>query len=270
MCVKQFYGYTCGHCSIPTLIPCPLVASNPFFPTCGFPAERPVFTGEYCHACFRVLWNAKVLKDEEEHRALHLRGECACEVRFEGEDQAKILKEETPNGQKEATSHVQLPANHGVFNEAALLSTGNTSHASTQQQQQWQAHALLSNSNRLGFQQPQEGIRMTNPNQSYTIAIGTQDAQSQLMMGEVGSGMKWYPNPPPMWPQSSRPRHKAQRGQRSASAKVVKNYDLTLPELVSSAQDGTAAAILKTRHEGSTEPQQPVVVSSDLAELEST
>jgi hypothetical protein len=214
MCVKQFYGYTCGHCSIPTLIPCPLVASNPFFPTCGCPAERPIFTGEYCHACFRVVWNSKVLKDEEEHRALHLRGECACEVRFEGEDLEKILKEETPNGQVEATSHVQLPANHGVFNEAALLSTGHTSHASTQQQ--WQAHALLSNSNRFGFQQPQEGIRMTDPNQSYTIAIGTQDAQSQLMMGEVGSGMKWYPNHHLCYlsPADLASRHKEDRGRR--------------------------------------------------------
>lgn len=269
MCVKQFYGYSCGHCSIPTLIFCPLVASNPFFPTCGFPAERPIFTGQYCHACFRVLWNAKVLKEEEEHRLRHLRGECACEVRFEGEDQEKSLRGQALNGQVEATSHVELPASHGIpENGAALfLTTGDTSYASTQQQ--WQTHVLLPNSNRLEFQLPQEGIQMTDLNQPYTIDVGTQDSQTQLMMGEDGSGMKWYPNPPPMLvPQSGRSRLKAQRGHKLVSSKVTKNYTLPLPELVSSAQDATGAAILESRHEGDREPHQPVVVSSDVGELE--
>ena len=98
MCVKEFLGYNCGHCSVPVLRQCPLSASNPIFPVCKWPAERPIFTNEYCHACSRVVWNIKVLKDEEDHRERHLRGECMCEVIFEGEDREERIQ---PHGGKE-------------------------------------------------------------------------------------------------------------------------------------------------------------------------
>ncbi|KAH6675686.1 hypothetical protein B0J14DRAFT_561399 [Halenospora varia] len=97
MCIKQYLGYICGHCSIPELIRCPLTAQNPVYPPCVIPGERPIQTNENCHPCLRVLWNQKVLAEEEEHRQAHLRNECLCEVVFDGEDKeyrAKLAKEQ--------------------------------------------------------------------------------------------------------------------------------------------------------------------------------
>ncbi|KAF4624097.1 hypothetical protein G7Y89_g14077 [Cudoniella acicularis] len=92
MCVKEFLGYNCGHCSTPVLRACPLTLSNDAFPPCAFPAERPIFTNEYCQACSRVVWNQKVLAEEEKHREKHLHGDICCDVIFEGEDREKRLK----------------------------------------------------------------------------------------------------------------------------------------------------------------------------------
>lgn len=98
MCVKEFFGYKCGHCSIPTLRQCPISASNPSFPICDYPAERPVFTDGYCHPCFRVLWNARVLEEEESHKQLHLRGQCNCGTIFEEEGLEKRVRFMVGNG----------------------------------------------------------------------------------------------------------------------------------------------------------------------------
>lgn len=89
MCVKEFLGYNCGHCAIPYLRQCPLTASNTNFPPCKYPAERPIFTNENCHPCSRVLWNQKVLKEEEEHRVKHQNGECECPVIFDAEERER-------------------------------------------------------------------------------------------------------------------------------------------------------------------------------------
>ncbi|KAH8676643.1 hypothetical protein BGZ60DRAFT_261563 [Tricladium varicosporioides] len=100
MCIKQYLGYICGHCSIPELIRCPLTAQNSVYPPCHIPAERPIQTNENCHPCLRVLWNQKVLAEEEEHRQAHLRNECLCEVVFDGEDKVyrvQLAKERHAN-----------------------------------------------------------------------------------------------------------------------------------------------------------------------------
>ncbi|CAL3963966.1 unnamed protein product [Diplocarpon coronariae] len=84
MCVKEFLGYNCGHCSVPHLRRCPLTLLNASFPDCEYAAERPLFINENCHACTRILWNDRVLKEEESHRARHHAGECGCPVIFDG------------------------------------------------------------------------------------------------------------------------------------------------------------------------------------------
>ena len=86
MCVKEYVGYNCGHCSIPTLRRCPLSISNPMFPVCNWPAERAIHQQEFCHPCSRVVWNSRVLAEEEKHRQHHLDNECGCGVIFPGED----------------------------------------------------------------------------------------------------------------------------------------------------------------------------------------
>ncbi|KAJ5032761.1 uncharacterized protein L3040_009353 [Drepanopeziza brunnea f. sp. 'multigermtubi'] len=89
MCVKEFLGYNCGHCSFPYLRKCPITSQNDSYPACHFPAERPIYTNENCHSCARVVWNSRVLKEEEEHRARHYMGECDCPVIFDTEDRER-------------------------------------------------------------------------------------------------------------------------------------------------------------------------------------
>ncbi|KAL2064785.1 hypothetical protein VTL71DRAFT_3924 [Oculimacula yallundae] len=98
MCVKEFLGYNCGHCATPYLRQCPLTASNPTYPPCQFPAERPIFTNENCHPCSRVLWNQKVLADEEKHRKQHAMGECDCPVIFDVADRERRLRPRSGKG----------------------------------------------------------------------------------------------------------------------------------------------------------------------------
>ncbi|KAI9053745.1 hypothetical protein LZ554_002696 [Drepanopeziza brunnea f. sp. 'monogermtubi'] len=89
MCVKEFLGYNCGHCSFPYLRKCPITSQNDSYPACHFPAERPIYTNENCHSCARVVWNSRILKEEEEHRARHYMGECDCPVIFDAEDRER-------------------------------------------------------------------------------------------------------------------------------------------------------------------------------------
>ncbi|PVH88554.1 hypothetical protein DL98DRAFT_628578 [Cadophora sp. DSE1049] len=98
MCVKEFLGYNCGHCAIPYLRQCPVSASNPTFPPCKYPAERPIFTNENCHPCSRVLWNAKVLAEEDAHRKRHQQGDCDCPVIFDAADRERRLRPRSGKG----------------------------------------------------------------------------------------------------------------------------------------------------------------------------
>ncbi|KFY31076.1 hypothetical protein V493_01440 [Pseudogymnoascus sp. VKM F-4281 (FW-2241)] len=93
MCVKEFIGFNCGHCALPTLRACPIASQSPHFPYCRYPAERPIPLTENCPSCARVLWNQRTLANEESHREVHYRlgrEECAfdsekgsCETRFD-------------------------------------------------------------------------------------------------------------------------------------------------------------------------------------------
>jgi hypothetical protein len=82
---------------MPHLRACPVTASNPTFPACKFPAERPIYTNENCHSCERVLWNIEVLRKEEEHRQMHKHRTCHCEVIFDAEERERRLR---PRGTK--------------------------------------------------------------------------------------------------------------------------------------------------------------------------
>ncbi|RFU36058.1 hypothetical protein B7463_g272, partial [Scytalidium lignicola] len=88
MCVKEFFGFICGHCSVPILKLCPIAAQHMIYPPCEWPAQRAIYVQEYCHPCSRVVWNQTILRQEEEHRARHQRKECSCNVIF-GERERK-------------------------------------------------------------------------------------------------------------------------------------------------------------------------------------
>lgn len=82
MCFSEFIGYTCGHSSAEVLRPCPMTTQQHTNPLCARHARRPMLVPEMCPACQRVLHGRAVLITEWEHRWMHERGVCGCEVRF--------------------------------------------------------------------------------------------------------------------------------------------------------------------------------------------
>lgn len=84
MCHKEFIAYQCGHRSIGVVRPCPLTTAGHNFPVCGIPPDKPHYAETMCAACERQLHSRWVLIREWEHRWLHERGVCGCEVDFPG------------------------------------------------------------------------------------------------------------------------------------------------------------------------------------------
>lgn len=82
MCFSEFIGYTCGHSSPEVLRPCPMTTQFYTNPLCTQHARRPILAPEMCPACQRVIHGRAVLITEWEHRWMHERGVCGCEVQF--------------------------------------------------------------------------------------------------------------------------------------------------------------------------------------------
>ncbi len=82
MCFQEFIGYTCGHCSLAVLRPCPLTTASALHPVCSQTASKPFLTGEMCPACQRIVHMRATLIEEYEHRFMHERGVCGCDVDF--------------------------------------------------------------------------------------------------------------------------------------------------------------------------------------------
>ncbi|KAF7917288.1 hypothetical protein EAE99_009299 [Botrytis elliptica] len=93
MCFKSFWGYTCGHCSLPCITKCPTTAQNENFPPCSIPALQTIPANQFCHACMRVSWNMSVIAEENAHRERHERGECKCEVIFDRAERERRERE---------------------------------------------------------------------------------------------------------------------------------------------------------------------------------
>lgn len=76
--------YVCGHGNNMVVRPCPAVTANPNGVICTIPDEQNY---EYrsqtmCPRCERIIHNRWVLHEEAEHRFLHERGVCGCDVKF--------------------------------------------------------------------------------------------------------------------------------------------------------------------------------------------
>lgn len=242
-----------------------------------------------------------MLKEEEEHRERHMKGECFCEVRFEGEDRDRHLRARAANMAVEGMSQGQGYVLHGAQATAPNISMMGQGFP----QHHWQQQVPFSENDFVGFFQhdgirmpdhnqshfqnegirmtdhnqsyvKQEGIRMTDPNQShfqpegirmtdpntsYAIAAGLHNPEGQLMMGEAGSGMRWHTYPPA--PQPSRPRHKTQRGQKAAGARAARHSNPIPSEPGPSARDAEPAV---TGPAEEVEIMQPMVVSSTIIE----
>jgi hypothetical protein len=206
--------------------------------------------GDYCHPCFRVVWNFKVLQEEEEHRGRHLSGECLCEIIFDREERERRLRESLANEIGEGTSGDQ--DQHSAQHDIAEGATPHVSTSGEEAQQGFhEPQSHIAQNDCVGRYLEQGDVQITNPNQSYAITLGTHELQEQLMIGEAGSGMRWYPYATSS-AQPSRPRHKTKRAQKAASATTVRNSKLGQLELGA----------------GDAEPQQPMVVSSDMGRLD--
>ncbi|PSS23123.1 hypothetical protein M430DRAFT_17047 [Amorphotheca resinae ATCC 22711] len=254
MCVKEFFGYNCGHCSIPYLRKCPVSLSNPSFPICEYPAERPIFTDEYCHPCSRVVWNLKVLKEEEEHRGRHLRGECFCETVFEREERSRRTRPRPGKGKGKAISGGQTSGPRDV--EEGGTASANTVRETGQghPHQDRGDPALVAAYEYVGYYIEQSSVQMTDPNQSYAMVVGGYGLEEQLVIGQAGAGMKWYPYSTSAPPQHTPPLQTSPKASRAMSVPTTGS-----PDQWSSEHD----------YGEDTEQQQPMVVSSDMARRDS-
>lgn len=236
MCVKEFYGYDCGHCSIPVLRQCPLSASNPMFPVCALPAERPVYAKENCHPCSRIVWNAKVLKEEEEHRFRHLRGECGCETVFNGEDREKKVRPRPGKGKGKGKGKVSrggsTSESYGTRHDSEeatgleVILAGETGSAVTREE--WEPEAQLAAYDYTGYYY----------DQNHTYVADAYDAGGEVM----GAGMKWYPGEMLAY-------------QTNAFAYYPRAASEPNPKTTDDAENNN-----------NLEAQQPTVVSSEMAE----
>ncbi|KAK3300813.1 uncharacterized protein B0H64DRAFT_414607 [Chaetomium fimeti] len=84
MCYEEFIAYQCGHRSMGVVRTCPMTTAGHNFPICGIPPHKPHYAETMCTPCERQLHSRWVLIREWEHRWLHERGACGCEVIFPG------------------------------------------------------------------------------------------------------------------------------------------------------------------------------------------
>lgn len=96
MCFSEFIGYTCGHSSPEVLRPCPMTTQFYTNPVCTSHARRPILAPEMCPACQRVIFGRAVLITEWEHRWMHERGVCGCDVRFPDLIRPRVVSRSRP------------------------------------------------------------------------------------------------------------------------------------------------------------------------------
>jgi hypothetical protein len=195
MCVKEFYGYDCGHCSIPFLKQCPLSASNPIFPVCALPAERPIYTKENCHPCSRIVWNTKVLREEEEHRGRHIRGECGCEVIFDGEDREKIVTPRLGRGKGkgkalEGGTFEQRGERHASEESGGMEIVLAAEAGTAVTREEWEPEAQMAAYNYTGYYLEHSHPQLANTAPAIVAASDGYTASGEVM----GAGIKWYPD----------------------------------------------------------------------------
>ncbi|KAI0147985.1 hypothetical protein F4776DRAFT_292968 [Hypoxylon sp. NC0597] len=106
MCFIEYMGYTCGHTSLPVKRPCPLTTQLHNNPCCPTPAARPLLAPTMCPACARILHGRYVNIIENEHRFMHERGVCNCQVQFPYLQQPRVIRHEDPEAELAPATHV--------------------------------------------------------------------------------------------------------------------------------------------------------------------
>jgi len=84
MCHQELIAYQCGHRSMGVIRPCPLTTAAQNLKVCAIQPTKQYNALTMCVACERTLHFRWVLVREWEHRWLHERGVCECDVKFPG------------------------------------------------------------------------------------------------------------------------------------------------------------------------------------------
>ncbi|CCC08581.1 hypothetical protein SMACR_05825 [Sordaria macrospora] len=84
MCIQEYIAYQCGHRTPGVVRPCPLTTAGHNFPVCTIQPSKQHLAQTMCGPCERLLHSRWVLIREWEHRWLHERGVCSCDVVFPG------------------------------------------------------------------------------------------------------------------------------------------------------------------------------------------
>ncbi|KAI1128930.1 hypothetical protein F5Y10DRAFT_264680 [Nemania abortiva] len=92
MCFAEYLGYVCGHTSIAVNRPCPMTTHLFNNPCCPQPATRPYLTGTMCYPCNRIIHGRRIDIAEFEHRWMHERGACSCDVKFPAMQEPKLVQ----------------------------------------------------------------------------------------------------------------------------------------------------------------------------------
>ncbi|AEO53859.1 hypothetical protein MYCTH_2054417 [Thermothelomyces thermophilus ATCC 42464] len=99
MCYQEFIAYQCGHRSLNVVRPCPMTTAGHNFAICSILPDKPYYAETMCTPCERQLHSRWVLIREWEHRWLHERGVCGCEVVFPGLlDTPRVIGDESGAG----------------------------------------------------------------------------------------------------------------------------------------------------------------------------
>ncbi|KAI2636133.1 hypothetical protein GGS21DRAFT_543045 [Xylaria nigripes] len=91
MCFVEYLAYVCGHTSTAVNRPCPMTTHLHTNPCCPTPACRPFLVNTMCHPCNRIMHGRRVNIAECEHRWMHERGACDCEVIFPALQQPRLI-----------------------------------------------------------------------------------------------------------------------------------------------------------------------------------
>ncbi|KAI1430059.1 hypothetical protein F5Y12DRAFT_793213 [Xylaria sp. FL1777] len=119
MCFTEYVAYTCGHTSTAVNRPCPMTTHLHSNPCCSMPACRPFLAPTMCNPCNRIMHGRRVDIAEYEHRWMHERGACDCEVRFPGLTQPRLVKRSSiVEGEKATASAINAGAGASVSTSA--------------------------------------------------------------------------------------------------------------------------------------------------------
>jgi hypothetical protein len=213
-----------------------------------------------------------VLKEEEEHKGQHMRGECLCEVVFDREERERRLRPRAGKGKGRAVKSERLGEGVGdsggrsagwrdIEEQTGMDANVAAEAGSSYPRHGWESQAQFAAYEYVGYYVGQGQVQLASPEHTYAELQPQHTIwEGQLSARQHGAGMRWYPQEHlPLLPPLPLP-----LGERF----------VTTPRYIRKARSEPAD---KHSHPGPAEqsrspnvPLQPMIVSSDMARPEST